>query len=135
MNYPILKQQPNLLTSNPTTSFRSPCERADQWKKQAKDMLNTIPQSWDYLKQKFSNLYKGGGGKNNFRNFVYRPANNKTMRKQSVRRRRRGGSSAHGYRMLNDVASNAAPISGIRTAAPHQWTRGGSKKTRRHRRR
>lgn len=42
-----------------------------------------------------------------------------------------GGSQVRDNISLTNIASNAGTIQGIRTAQPHQWTRGGAKQKKR----
>jgi len=116
---------PSFFSPMPTTKKQSPCERADQWRKSASNLLNNAKGSIIYLSQSFQKMFQGGGGGGNSQNnnisFVYRPEDNMNMKRS---RTMRGG----------NIASHAAPISGIRSAAPHQWTGGNRSKRRRGRR-
>jgi hypothetical protein len=121
LNYPTTSY-PTYFSPMPTTKRQSPCERADQWRESASNLLNNAKGSIVYLSQSFQKMFQGGGGgisQNNNMSFVYRPEDN--MKRS---RTMKGG----------NIASHAAPISGIRSAAPHQWTGGNRSKRRRGRR-
>lgn len=133
--YPANANFPN---ETPTPGFFSPsasykensssCPTADQWKEKANGLWEQFKSSLSYFKEQAKPMLGMAGGKKNKNKMLYyKPA----MKYKNTRRRRRStkkGGSANPYQMLTDVASHAAPISGIRTAYPHQITYGGKKR-------
>lgn len=89
----------------------------------------SLTDAWDRAKEKASNLYNSVTGSTSSTNIPYTPSTSPTIGgKRRRTRRMRGGFTDN--TPLTGLASHAAPISDIKTAQPHNWVGG---RTRRHR--
>jgi hypothetical protein len=106
-------QQQAVLSSQPST-VTNECSSGNYFAK-AKEWFSGAGEKGQEAWEKFTGLFQGGNDPSRAR---------QRMRMQM--RMMRGG-TARPYHNLTNLAAHGAPIYGIHSAAPHQWTRGGGR--------
>jgi hypothetical protein len=101
-----------------TTEASSGCSAGDYFKNLGSSFMNGVSNLGSSIKNKFNSLTGSQYG-------GFDPIRAKQRMRMQMRMMR--GGTARPYHNLTNLASHGAPIYGIRSAAPHQWTRGGGR--------
>lgn len=104
-----------------TTEASSGCSAGDYFKNLGSSFMDGVTSLGSSIKNKFNSMTGQEGG--------FDPIRAKQRMRMQMRMMR--GGTARPYHNLTNLAAHGAPISGIRSAAPHQWTRGGGRYRRR----
>lgn len=109
-------QAPAVLSSQPSTAS-NPCSSGTYFDK-AKEWFSGAGEKGQEAWEKFKGLFSSQSGGYN---------SSRARQRMRMHMRMMQGGTARPYHNLTNLAAHGAPIQGIYSAAPHQWTRGGGR--------
>lgn len=107
----------NILSRSPESNATNQCSSGNYFNK-AKEWFSGAGEKGQEAWEKFKGLFSSQSGGYDLK---------RARQRMNMQMRMMRGGTARPYHNLTNLAAHGAPIYGIRSAAPHQWTRGGGR--------